>query len=147
VARYLGGQVLDAEQAWSRLLRGTGHWAMLGFGFWTVRERDTGRFVGEAGFGDFHRALDPPFGDAPEMGWVLARWAQGQGYAGEAVEAALTWGRTAFGPVRVVCMIDDDNAPSLKLAGRVGFSGYGQATYDGTPVTLLERRIGPHTDP
>ncbi|MDQ0466174.1 RimJ/RimL family protein N-acetyltransferase [Caulobacter ginsengisoli] len=142
MARYLGG-ALDAEQAWGRVIRSAGHWAMLGFGFWVVRERESGRFVGEAGFGDFRRTLDPPFGDAPEMGWTLARWAQGQGFAREAVEAALAWGSPVFGPVRVVCMIDDDNEPSLKLAARLGFSEYGRASYQDTPVILLERSLPP----
>lgn len=125
------------------MIRSAGHWAMLGFGFWVLRERGTGRFVGEAGFGDFRRTLDPPFGDAPEMGWTLARWAHGQGFAREAVEAAISWGRTKFGQARVVCMIDDDNEPSLKLAGRLGFSEYGRAAYEGTPVILLERMLIP----
>jgi RimJ/RimL family protein N-acetyltransferase len=116
---------------------------MLGFGFWVLRERGTGRFVGEAGFGDFRRTLDPPFGDAPEMGWTLARWAHGQGFAREAVEAALRWGRAKFGPVRVVCMIDDDNEASLKLAERLGFTEYGRAAYEGTPVILFERTLIP----
>lgn len=141
MARYLGG-VLDAEQVWGRVIRSAGHWGMLGFGFWVVRERETGRFVGEAGFGDFRRTLDPPFGAAPEMGWTLARQAQGQGFAREAVEAAMVWGLERFGPVRVVCMIDHDNVPSRKLAGRLGFSEYGRTAYQDAPVILLERTLG-----
>lgn len=143
MARYLGGKVLDAEAAWARLLRAAGHWEMLGFGFWTVRERETGRFVGEVGLGRFHRDLVPSFGETPEMGWVLARWAQGQGFAEEAVRAALTWAGSRLPAERVVCMIDVDNAASLRLAARLGFAAYGRTTYDGAPVALLERPSRP----
>lgn len=141
MARYLGGKVLDPEAAWARLLRAAGHWDLLGFGFWTVRERQSGRFVGEVGLGRFHRNLVPSFGEMPEMGWVLARWAQGQGYAEEAVRAALGWAQAELPAERVACMIDVDNAASLRLAGKLGFSAYSRTTYDGTPVILLDRSL------
>ena len=37
------------EEAWARLLRYAGHWALLGYGFWLVEDRTTGSFVGEVG--------------------------------------------------------------------------------------------------
>ena len=47
VTRYIGGVPLNAEDAWSRLLRYKGHWELLGFGYWVVEERVSGAFVGE----------------------------------------------------------------------------------------------------
>jgi RimJ/RimL family protein N-acetyltransferase len=91
VVRYIGGTPSTRAEAWARFLRHVGHWTLLGYGYWAVREQASGRFVGEVGFGDFHRELTPPFGDTPEAGWVLAPWAHGRGYATEAVMAALAW--------------------------------------------------------
>jgi RimJ/RimL family protein N-acetyltransferase len=139
VVRHIGGRPFTSEECWHRLLRGVGHWEVLGFGYWVVRERASGGFVGEVGFADLRRILDPPFGDAPEMGWVLATSAHGRGFAGEAVGAALAWARERWGPRRTVCMIDPDNRASLRVAARAGFREYARATYRDAPAILLER--------
>lgn len=140
VARFIGGRPSTEEEVWQRLLRYVGHWAVKGYGYWVVRERSSGRFVGEVGFADFHRAIDPPFGDAPEAGWALAAWAHGQGFASEAVRALMAWGDTAFAGARTVCMIAPENAPSIALAGKVGFREYARSVYHDAPTILFERR-------
>lgn len=139
VTRFIGGKPSTEEEVWARLMRYLGHWALLDFGYWMVRERATGRCVGEVGFANFRRALDPTLGDAPEMGWVLAPWAHGQGFAREAVEAGLAWARAKWGPVRTVCIISPENAPSLRLADRVGFKEFARASYHDAPTVMLER--------
>ncbi|MBX7250159.1 MAG: GNAT family N-acetyltransferase [Caulobacteraceae bacterium] len=139
VVKYISGQPLSEEDCWAKFLRMAGHWSMLGFGYWVVREKATGRFVGEVGFGDFKRELSPPFEGAPEAGWALARWAQGRGYAAEAVRAALRWGEDRFGKVRMVCLISPENIPSLRLAEAVGFRPYADSTYKGHATRLHER--------
>lgn len=56
-----------------------------------------------------------------ELGYGLAPWHWGQGYAQEAVGALLDWG---FGPLalhRVEADIDPDNHASAKLLRRLGF--------------------------
>ncbi|HEY8041563.1 MAG TPA: GNAT family N-acetyltransferase, partial [Polyangiaceae bacterium] len=45
VTRHIGGRPFTREEAWAKLLRYVGHWDLLGFGYWVVRERATGRFV------------------------------------------------------------------------------------------------------
>lgn len=139
VVRYISGSPLSEEDVWGKMMRMVGHWSLMGFGDWVVREKATGRFVGEVGFGNFKRMLDPPFDGAPEAGWALATWAHGKGYAAEAVRAALAWGDDHFSKARMVCMISPQNAPSLRLAQAVGFREYAQATYKGSDSTLLER--------
>jgi len=49
VTQYIGGKPLTAEEAWVRLLRYVGHWALLGFGYWVIEEKTTGTFLGEGG--------------------------------------------------------------------------------------------------
>lgn len=139
VARFIGGRPSTEEEVWSRLLRYVGHWAVKGYGYWVVRERASGRFVGEVGFADFHRAIDPPLGEAPEAGWALASWAHGQGFGSEAVRALTAWGDQAFGGARTVCMISPENAPSIALASRVGFREYARSVYHDAPTILFER--------
>src|ERR1700736_5753720 len=65
VTRYIGGKPLTDEECWSRLLRYVGHWSLLGFGFWIVEEKLTGDFVGEVGFSDYKRDLEPALGAVP----------------------------------------------------------------------------------
>lgn len=139
VTRYIGGRPFAREEVWQRLLRHVGHWELVGFGYWVVRETRSGRFVGEVGFADLKRDLAPAFGDAPEVGWVLTPGAQGQGFATEAVRASLEWGQAVWGRRRVVCMIDVANAPSLRVAAKLDFREYARAEYHGTPTILFER--------
>jgi RimJ/RimL family protein N-acetyltransferase len=139
VIRHIGGRPFTREESWTRLLRYAGHWALLGFGYWVVRERATGRFVGEVGLADYRRDMTPSFEGTPEAGWVLAPWAHGQGFAGEAVAAALAWIDGVLRAPRTVCIIDPDNAASLRVAARAGYREQVRTTYKGEPTVLLER--------
>jgi RimJ/RimL family protein N-acetyltransferase len=85
VTRYIGGKPLTEEECWSRLLRYVGHWAWMGFGYWVAEEKETGNFVGEIGFADHKRDLEPSLKGVPEIGWVFASHVHGRGYATEAV--------------------------------------------------------------
>lgn len=133
------GHAFTREEVWHRLLRYTGHWQLVGYGNWAVRETATGRIVGEIGLMDSRRATVPLFEGTPEMGWVLSPWAHGQGFAREGLAAALAWA-DAQGISRTVCIIDPANAPSIKLAGRVGYNLMTEATYRDAPSLLFERR-------
>ena len=137
--RYFGNEPMPAEEVWKLLLRSAGHWAIMGFGFWAVEEKASGQFVGAVGFLHLKRAIEPPLGDAPEIGWVLDPAVHGRGYASEAVAAALAWGESHFGPVRTVCIIHPENEPSLWLAAKFGYREYTRATYHAEPIVLLER--------
>jgi RimJ/RimL family protein N-acetyltransferase len=139
VMRFIGGESLSQQQTWARMCSYLGHWSLLGFGFWALEERASGQFIGELGFADFKRDMDPALGGLPEAGWVLARAAQGRGYAREALRAALAWGDKALPAERSFCIIDLENERSLKVAGAVGYSIAQQATYRGKTLHLLFR--------
>ena len=138
VVRFLGGHPASEEETWARLQRYAGSWALLGYGFWAIRRRSDGQFLGSAGFLEARRTGVASFGGDPEIGWNLNTAAQGQGYAGEAVAAALGWGRGRFG--RVVAMIHVDNMASAKLAARCGFGRFADARYKDEPMGLWEYR-------
>jgi RimJ/RimL family protein N-acetyltransferase len=137
VTRYIGGRPSTEEEVWARLLRYVGHWALLGFGYWVVLEKSTGRFVGEVGLANFRRAIEPSFLGAPEAGWVLAPWAHGRGFATEAIGAVMAWGGKRFGASRTVCMIDPGNLPSIRVAEKCGYREFARTTYKGDPTILF----------
>lgn len=137
VMRFIGGKPFTREEAWTRFLRNVGHWEVLGFGYWVVRDA-AGRFVGEVGFADFQREVEPR-PDGPEAGWVLARWAHGQGFATESVRAILAWGERHFGSPRSWCIIDPSNASSIHVAERCGFAKIADGSYLGAPTLVFER--------
>jgi RimJ/RimL family protein N-acetyltransferase len=139
VVRHITGEPLNRETAWAKFLRDAGHWALTGYGFWCIAETASNRYAGQVGFANFKRDLEPAFGDDLEMGWSLARWAHGQGYAAEAARAAIDWAEQNLARRRIVCMINEDNAPSIRLARAIGFRDYARTDYKGKAVLLLER--------
>lgn len=145
VTRYISGRPATPEEVWARILRHAGLWSLLGYGYWVARERETGRFVGDVGFADFHRDITPSLDGAMEMGWVLAPWAHGQGFATEAVNAALAWSDArsrSESPAqpRVVSLISPENTASVRVAERCGFRVSVQTTYMGHETIIYERR-------
>jgi RimJ/RimL family protein N-acetyltransferase len=138
VVRHIG-QPSTAQDAWMRLLRYRGLWPLLGYGYWALTEKASGRFVGDLGFADFHRTVEPSIRGLPEAGWVLAGWAHGQGFASEALAAALAWldGQGAY--ESSVCLIAPENGPSLRLARRFGFRDERAVSFLGHDTLLLRR--------
>lgn len=139
VVRHVGGRAFTDEESWTRLMRDRGLWEILGYGYWAVRETATGRYVGVVGFADLRRDLQPSLYGLPEMGWVLAAWAHGQGFGTEAVRAGLAWIDETLAPPMVPCIIDADNTPSIALATKVGFTLKTHTTYKGAPIVVMER--------
>jgi RimJ/RimL family protein N-acetyltransferase len=141
VARYLGGTPHTREESWRRLATSIGVWPLLGYGYWAVERKSDGVLIGQAGFADFKRDLTPSIEGLPEMGWIFAPDAQGVGYAGEAVAAALAWADQALRAAEIVAIIDPANAPSIRLAERVGFAVREEARYKGEPILLFRRHL------
>jgi RimJ/RimL family protein N-acetyltransferase len=140
VHRHLGGAPSRTVK-WEKFLRSPTWWAWLGYGMWLAEERATGRVVGEIGFGEFERDIDPRLPDLPEMGWIFAAETHGRGLAGEALRAALAWGDAELG-CGFQCIVAEANAPSLRLADRHGFVEVRRAPFNGRaddPVVVLER--------
>ncbi|OLP56942.1 GNAT family N-acetyltransferase [Rhizobium rhizosphaerae] len=139
VTRFIGGVPFSREQAWARFLRQIGMWHYFGFGFFAIQERATGTFIGEAGFHDLHRVITPSIEGTMETGWALVPPAHGQGYATEAVAAALAWAKQSFPTLRRTCLIDVSNKASLRVATKLGFREVARTVYHGATVVILER--------
>lgn len=98
----------------------------------TAVEAD-GQLVGSAGL-HFSRG---PLG--PAVGYWLAPWARGRGYAAEAARALADWA-LRLGAPRVHLMADVGNAASQAVAVRAGF------TREGVVRSCLEYRDGTRGD-
>lgn len=140
VVRHLGGTPFSREETWRKLLAGPGLWAVLGYGYWVAERKEDGAYLGQIGFADFKRDMAPSIEGLPEMGWIFAPAAQGQGYATEAVLAALGWADGALNAPEIVAIISHTNAPSIRVAEKGGFATREEALYKSEPILLFHRR-------
>src|SRR5262245_16880840 len=140
VTRHIGGRPFSREETWSKILRYAGHWALMGFGYWAVVDKASGAFIGEGGFADFKREMQPTIEGMPEIGWALVPSAHGKGLATEAVRAFCAWGDEHFGKKKhTVCMIDPGNIASVWVAKKCGYQEIHRATYKDHPTVLYRR--------
>jgi RimJ/RimL family protein N-acetyltransferase len=123
--RHIGdGTPKSTEESWTSFLRHAGHWHIVSFGSWIVEEKASRRAIGVLGFNERKRERATDFDGLPELGWMFDRAASGKGYATEALDAALAWGKEALRPVRVIAIVAPDNAASTRVAEKCGFTLY-----------------------
>ena len=139
VTRYIGGRVSTGDETWVRLQRYAGMWQLLGYGYWIVQETSSGDYVGDLGFGDHRRAMEPSIVGIPEVGWAFKPAYFGRGYATEAVRAALVWSDANLADARTVCIISPANLASIRVAEKCGFGDSQLATFNGDPTLLFTR--------
>ena len=110
---FVGGP-MDRWETWGRLLSGIGHWALRGYGFWSVDLTSTGQMIGRVGVG-FHDGWPEP-----ELGWHIYDGFEGKGYAFEAALAARDNAANHMGLGPLISLIDPTNLRSAALAKRLG---------------------------
>ncbi|WOJ92088.1 GNAT family N-acetyltransferase [Congregibacter variabilis] len=121
VYSFITGSPLSPQDVWMRLLRYGGLWDMLGYGYWALEERETGKYLGQLGFADFKRGLIGFDGHYPEAGWVIHPDAAGKGYATEGMQAACTWLDAQPDRDRSFCIISPGNPASINVAQKLGY--------------------------
>lgn len=140
VRRYSGdGTPRSEEESWTSFLVIAGHWQVTGYGGWAIEEKASASFVGELGFMDRKRDRGPDLAGVPEMGWGVIPAVFGKGYATEAVQAALAWGRGHFGAVRVIALTTQDNLASIRVAEKCGFKEFRRGLSAGRPRVFFDR--------
>ena len=139
ITRYTIGSPSTEQRTWMRMLSYVGHWNLLDFGYWAVEEKSSDRYVGELGFADFKREIQPSIEGIPELGWALASHVHGKGYATEALKAAVDWGDKRFRNSRTVCIISPNNHASLRVADKIGYRELTKTTKNGQAEVLFER--------
>ena len=136
---HFANPLTSEEDCWRRIAASAGQWSLLGFGGWAVIRKSDDRLVGTVGLFNAWRALEPVFGEEPEMGWIFAKEVHGQGMAGEACRAVLAWADENLQPTPIWAIIAPSNAPSFKLAERLGFERFNDSVYNDEPTAILRR--------
>ncbi len=139
VVRFIGGQKLSREDTWRRSLAACGQWPYTGFGYWIVELKSSGDVVGQLGFADFKRDMQPSLEGQPELGYVFHPSVHGQGIAYEGCAAALAWADETLDAKSYPAIISPGNEASIRLAERLGFSREPDATYRGETIGLFRR--------
>jgi RimJ/RimL family protein N-acetyltransferase len=91
-----------------------------GYGLWALELRATGELVGFTGLNV--PSFDAHFTPAVEIGWRLARFAWGQGYATEAGRASLAFGFEQAGLREIVSFTSAANLRSQAVMERIGMT-------------------------
>jgi RimJ/RimL family protein N-acetyltransferase len=132
--RHLGSTPQPRSHAWRTFLTLAGAWAVQGFAMFSVIEKATGRWVGRVG------PWQPEGWPGTEVGWGILRERCRLGYATEAATAAIDWAFADLGWTEVIHVIDVDNAPSQRVAAKLGSTNRGRgqlpAPYTDTVVDI-----------
>ncbi len=112
--RYIGGDVLSRPQAWRNMATVMGHWQIRGYGFFSLIEKSTGKWVGRAG------PWNPGGWPQPEVGWTIHPAHTRKGYGAEAGRASIDYAFDVLGWDEVAHVIADGNVASMALAEKLG---------------------------
>jgi RimJ/RimL family protein N-acetyltransferase len=115
--RFIPGGVKDREQTCASLQRMIDGDARDGFGIWPVIHKTDGCVIGACGV-----FYIPDHAPDVEIAWLFDKAYHGSGYATEAARAVTQF---AFAELRLpvlYALIHRDNAPSIRVAERLGMS-------------------------
>ena len=112
--RFIGGAVMDRNQAWRAMATLVGHWELRGYGFFSVVRKNEGDHIGRIG------PWYPLGWPGREVGWTLHPAFHGQGYAEEAGRASIDYAFGELGWSKVVHVIQHGNTASARLAEKLG---------------------------
>lgn len=108
------GGPYDRATSFHHLAGIVGQWQLRGYGRWLVADKTTDEPYGIAGI--YH----PEDWPEPELGWSIFAPAEGRGMAHEAARATRDFVYRTLGWDRIVSLITDGNARSIRLAERMG---------------------------
>ncbi len=120
VMRYVGnGKIQTKEEVQRFLYIAMDYQQKHGFGFCSVFEKKSGKFIGQAGL--FHLGFDDSE-DEIEVAYRLAVQYWGQGYATELAGALIAWGFQHLPVEKLVALAWLDNIASQRVLEKVGMS-------------------------
>jgi RimJ/RimL family protein N-acetyltransferase len=122
VRRYLlDGQVVPREWAADAVAKSEREHDRSGLGLWLVFERSGAAPIGFAGYWVFEE-----LGPEAQLLYALLAEHTGRGYATEASEALITFGREHAGQGAIVASVDEPNVASIRVLERLGFERAGE---------------------
>ena len=93
-----------------------------GIGLWLVEQKSTGVSIGICGL------VDRPALDDIDLGYAFLPRFRSSGFAFEAAQACLTFGREKLQLTRIVAITSPENKPSCSLLEKLGFHAEGLMT-------------------
>ncbi|WP_293608864.1 GNAT family N-acetyltransferase [Ponticaulis sp.] len=139
---HIGGKPRPSGYLWSQLQKNIGSWALFGFGYWTIADLETDRFIGECGFTLSKRSeINPPLKNIPEAGWGIHPDYWGKGYTKAAMSAALDWALSQDPDFPCQCIINEGHRASEAVARSLGMTIVRTVAFDGDedePVNVWE---------
>lgn len=143
VRRYFPEGVLSYEETKEELEYFLhGHSKQPELGLWATVERETGAFIGRCGLLPWVLDGKPEV----EVAFLLDKAYWGKGLATEAARAVAEHGFGALGLTRLVCLIDEENRASQRVAEKIGMTFERAMVDDKGPFWLYSRSISIQND-
>jgi ribosomal-protein-alanine N-acetyltransferase len=120
------------EIARTLIARFIAHWEQDGYGPWAVIDKESGRLIGHHGL-----RFMPEFGET-EILYLLDSAFWGRGLASEAAKAALDYARDPLQLQRLMAIARLENAASLRVMTKAGFTFRRMALYHDISVAYHE---------
>jgi ribosomal-protein-alanine N-acetyltransferase len=133
VRRYFPEGTLDYAETKEELVWFlNGHPQNPQLGLWATIYKPTGELIGRCGLLPWTIDGHPEV----EVAYMLAKQFWGQGLATEAAQAIVQYAFNQLGYARLICLIDRDNAASIRVATRIGMAFEKEGEDDKGPYLL-----------
>ena len=104
-----------------------------GFGLWAVCLKETGELIGRCGLHVMFIADEGEY----ELGYMISRPYEGQGYAAEAVRAIINYAEEELEAPRVVIKVHEENCRSIQFAEHIWFKKFNKILKDEPEMRLF----------
>jgi ribosomal-protein-alanine N-acetyltransferase len=106
-------------------------------GLWATIHKESGQFIGRCGLLPW--TIDGQF--EVEIAYMLAKEYWGQGLAAEAARGIAKYAHETLGLTRLICLIDHDNAASIRVAEKTGMAFEKEGRDDKGPYVLYSMEM------
>lgn len=136
VMQYIGtGTVQTSEQVKTFLDNAKPYLGEYGLAFYSVFEKETGNFVGQAGL--FHLGFDVAQTDI-ELAYRLHTKYWNKGYATELAKALIGYGFTKLSLPKIVAIVHPENNRSRRVMEKAGMSYHGMIDFKESTMPCYE---------
>ena len=137
VMKYIGesGSIQTREEVENFIQCGTGYYEKYGLDFFSVFEKETGEFVGQAGL--FHVGFNVNQSDI-ELAYRLHTKYWNRGYATELAKALIDYGFYKLSLPKIIAAVRPENERSRKVMEKAGMSYIGIVDFRGKPWPCYE---------
>ncbi len=136
VMQYIGtGAIQTREQVQEFIENAKPYSDEYGLGFYSVLEKETNDFVGQAGL--FHLGFNVKQSDI-ELAYRLHPKYWNKGYATELAKALIEYGFSKFSLSKIVAIVHPENERSRRVMERAGMSYYGMIDFKGSILPCYE---------